>query len=814
MPVLIDNQQKSYPIDIDRLKQIGQFILNELSLSDAELSIVCVNDETIAGLNEQYRNKNGPTNVLSFSMQEGAYAHLRQNMLGDVVISVDTVLREAKASHISFEHRLYFLLIHGVLHLIGYDHETSDDDAQKMDQKTQSLFSKMIKNALIMPSDDIKHKMITLARQIQHHQYLYYIQATPEISDAEFDRLFDELVSLEKLYPEQTLPETPTSRVGSDLDNAFETVTHSQPILSLDKCYSIPELQSWAQKIVNKTDSPVTFILDEKLDGISIILTYREGILTQAATRGNGVTGNDITDNAKTITAIPLKLSSPVNLTVRGEVFIRKSVFKDIKRSEGIAYDSPRNLAAGAIRRKTSRETAKVPLNVFIYDIVDGKDLPSTNHYELRRYLLDLGFQLNPQTFYYEKADEQFCLGVTQAAEQRNSLDYEIDGLVVKVSEQPVRDSLGVTGRFPRWAMAYKFESPQAITHIKGIDIQIGRLGRITPVARLQQVRVGGAKITNATLHNQDYIDELGVSIGDTVRISRRGDVIPAVEEVLEKHSDNLPVWNMPSHCPFCNTPLMKDGGHHFCENQECPQRQKASLIHFAGKTGMDIENLGPKTIETLIAHQLIHRVEDIYNFDPEKLIGIEGFKEKKIAAIKRGIAESKNRPYETVLAALGIKNFGIGLIKLLVQSGIDSFDKLIDIAKNNNIDTLTEIKGVQKNIAGSIVQSFNNQDLLQTINTLKAVGIQTSAKKSAPSESADQTMKDQRWCITGQFDNFKPRSKAAEEIERRGGTIVGSVSKKTTHLLAGEKAGRKLKKAQALGVAVVLEDEFIHLLG
>jgi DNA ligase (NAD+) len=666
----------------------------------------------------------------------------------------------------------------------------------------------------MMQSDDIRKKMISLASQIQHHQYLYYIQAKPEISDAEFDQLFEELVNLEKLYPEQILPETPTSRVGSDLDNAFETVTHSQPVLSLDKCYSIPELQSWARKIVNKSDHPVTFILDEKLDGISIILSYTDGLLTQAATRGNGVTGNDITANAKTITAIPLKLSSPVNLTVRGEVFIRKSVFKDIERSEGTAYDSPRNLAAGAIRRKTSRETAKIPLNVFIYDIVDGTDLPSDNHYELRSYLHDLGFQLNPQTFYYEKADEQFCMCVSQAAEKRNTLDYEIDGLVIKVSEQSVRDVMGATGRFPRWAMAYKFESPQATTHIQGIDIQIGRLGRITPVARLHPVRVGGAKITNATLHNQDYIDELGVSIGDTVKISRRGDVIPAVEEVLTKHSDTLPVWKMPSHCPFCQTLLVKDGGHHFCENQACPQRQKASLIHFAGKTGMDIENLGPKTIEILIENQFIHRMEDIYTFDPDQLAGIEGFKAKKIAAIKRGIAESKNRPFETVLAALGIKNLGIGMIKLLVHSGIDSFDTLIDIAKNNRIDTLKAIKGVRENIAGSMIQSFNNQDLLQTIDRLKEVGLETASKKIAPTESISQSMKNQRWCITGQFDNFKPRSKAGEEIEKRGGIVVGSVSKKTTHLLAGEKSGSKLKKAQALGVAVVSEDEFLKKVG
>jgi len=813
MSVLIENQQNKTPVDVTRLKKVGQFVLDALSLSNSELSIVCVNDETIARLNKQYRNKTGPTNVLSFSMKEGDYSHLRQNMLGDVVLSVDTVMREAKEAQISFEHRLYFLLIHGVLHLIGYDHDNSETDAQKMDQKTRSLFSKIENSPLMMHSDTIEEKMIALATQIQHHQNLYYIQAKPEISDAAFDQLFDELLCLEQLFPELTLPETPTSRVGSDLDNAFETVTHISPILSLDKCYSISELQSWAQKIVNKADRPVSFILDEKLDGISIILTYKDGLLTQAATRGNGVTGNDITENAKTIASIPLKLASPENLTVRGEVFIRKSVFKDIERSEGTAYDSPRNLAAGAIRRKTSRETAKIPLDMFVYDIIDGTDLPSDNHYTLRNYLQNLGFQLNTNTFYYDKSDERFCSGVEQSAKQRNVLDYEIDGLVVKVCEQSVRDNLGFTGRFPRWAMAYKFESPQATTQIKGIDIQIGRLGRITPVARLHPVRVGGAKITNATLHNQDYIDELGVSIDDTVIISRRGDVIPAVESVLEKHGDDLPVWKMPSHCPFCNTLLIKDGGHHFCENAACPQRQKASLIHFAGKTGMDIENLGPKTVETLIDTKLIHRMEDIYTFDPEQLNGIEGFKEKKIAAIKRGIAESKKRPYETVLAALGIKNLGIGLIKLLVQSGIDSFDKLIDIAKNNRIDTLTEIKGVQKNIANSMIQSFQNSDLLQTIDRLKKVGLQTASEKNISEEHAHPSMKGQRWCITGQFDHFKPRSKAGEEIEKRGGTVVGSVSKKTTHLLCGAKAGSKLKKAQDLGISLVSEQDFLEMI-
>ena len=814
MRVLLDNQQDSQPLNLKRLERIGLFLLNELNLTDAELSIVFVSDGAIAELNATYRNKTGPTNVLSFSMQEGEYAHLRQNMLGDIILSVDTILREANEFNVSFEKRLIFLLIHGLLHLIGFDHETNDADAEKMEQQTQNLFLKVTQSPLLMPDEAAKQKMAELANQIKHHQHLYYQEAKPEISDNTFDNLFDQLLTLENHFPKLVLPDSPTHRVGSDLDNTFQTVTHSVPILSLDKCYTINEMQTWAKKMINKSHAPVTFMLDEKLDGISIVLTYKDGILVQAATRGDGLLGNDVTENAKTIPDIPLKLTFSVNITVRGEVFIRRSVFKAIERSEGISYDSPRNLAAGAIRRKTSRETAKIPLNIFVYDIVDGTNLSSDNHYHLRSFLETLGFPLNPQTYHFETPDSDFCEGIANAAAQRDSLDYEIDGLVVKVCEQTVRDQLGVTGRFPRWAMAFKFESPQATTIIEEIDIQIGRLGRITPVARLRPVRVGGAEITNATLHNQDYIDSLDVSIGDTVRISRRGDVIPAVEAVLEKNTSKNSRWQMPEQCTACHTPFVKDGGHHFCMNADCPERQKASLIHFASKTGMDIENLGPKTIERLIDKRLIDRMEDIYTFDTSQLKGIEGFKAKKIAAIKRGIEASKNKPYETVLAALGIKNLGIGLIKLLVESGIDSFDRLMEIAQIKDINTLVSIKGIQTNIASSLIESFQDPSLLQTIESLRQSGLQTKAVQKERTHHIDRSMINQQWCITGQFESFKPRSKAGEEIQKRGGTIVGSVSKKTTHLLAGDKAGNKLKKAQMLGVTVVDEKHFLEMIG
>jgi len=813
MPVLIDIQQENPVVDSEHLEIIANFLLKHLNYEDSELSIVCVSDPFISELNEQYRNKKGPTNVLSFSMQEGEFSHLRQNLLGDIIISVDTVLREAKEFNVTFEDRLIFLLIHGLLHLLGYDHETNEKDANLMDQKTQELFSLIKQSPLMMDKTTAQQRIIELSKHVQHHQHLYYIKSQPEISDEAFDRLFDELLTLEEYFPKLALPDSPTCRVGSDLDNTFKTVTHVQPMLSLDKSYTIEELQSWAEKIIHKMDQPVTFVLDEKIDGVSLILTYKEGFLIQAATRGNGILGNDVTENAKTIASIPIKLSDPVTLTVRGEVFIRRSVFKSIERAEGISYENPRNLAAGAMRRKTSKETAKIPLDIFIYDIVHGVDLPSDHHYKLRTFLQSLGFPLNQNTYYFEQPDTSFRSCIEKSINTRNIQDYDIDGLVLKVSEQKIRDILGTTGRFPRWAMAYKFESPQAETQIQGIDIQIGRLGRITPVARLKPVRVGGAEITNATLHNQDYIDELGIAVGDQVTISRRGDVIPAVEAVLEKNSHQNPVWQMPSQCPSCHSPLVREGGHHFCDNSQCPDRQKAALIHFAGKSGMDIENLGPKTIETLISLQLINKVEDIYTFNPESLEGVEGFKDKKIAAIKRGIDDSKKQPFEKVLSALGLKNLGIGLIKLLVKSGINSFDTLIDIAKNNDIDRLIAIKGIEKNIANGIINSFKDPIVLQTIETLISHGFQTESIQQNTDNSDIRSMSGQRWCITGQFEHFKPRSKAGEEIEKQGGEIVSSVSKKTTHLLAGEKAGSKLSKAQALGINIVSEKTFLTLL-
>ena len=814
MSILIDNQHKHSDFFNKGLKKIAEQVLKSLNHEDSELSIVFVSDHTISQLNEQYRNKKGPTNVLSFSMQEGEFSHLRQNLLGDVVISIDTVLREAEKFEVSFEDRLIFLLIHGILHLLGYDHETTDQDAIHMEQKTQELFRMIKQSPFMMAKDDAQKKMIELSKEIQRHQYLYYVASKPEISDISFDKLFDELLFLETCFPELTLPDSPTIRVGSDLDNEFKTVKHAQPMLSLDKSYTIEELLSWAKKITIKAEQSVTFVLDEKIDGVSIILTYEDGFLVQAATRGNGIEGNDVTENARTIASIPLKLTSPATLTVRGEIFIRRSVFNEIERTETTTYDSPRNLAAGAIRRKTSRETAKIPLDIFIYDIINGLNLPSDHHYELRTYLQSLGFQLNQRTYFFEQPDASFVQCIENAVQQRNQLDYEIDGLVIKVSEQTARDVLGTTGRFPRWAMAYKFESPQAVTIIQGIDIQVGRLGRITPVARLNPVRVGGAEITNATLHNQDYIDEIGIAIGDKVRISRRGDVIPAVEDVIEKNSDHHSVWQMPLNCPACKKELIRDGGHHFCENHLCPDRIKASLIHFAGKSGMDIENLGPKTIETLISLQLIQRIEDIYTFNPQALKGVEGFKDKKIAAIQKGIDDSKKRPFETVLAALGIKNLGAGLIKLLIKDGITSFNDLIDIAKNKNLDRLIEIKGIQTNIANGIIKSFQDPEILQTIDVLKSKGLECKAVQHFDSQTAMfPSMKGQRWCITGQFHNFKPRSKAGLEIEKRGGVIVSAVSKKTTHLLAGEKAGSKLTKAKSSGTKIVSEDEFLALL-
>ncbi len=663
-----------------------------------------------------------------------------------------------------------------------------------------------------MDSEQAKKQIQQLSREVLRHQRLYYVDAQPEISDAEFDGLFDQLIRLEKKFPDLALPESPTRKVGSDLDNTFPEIPHSVPMLSLDKAYTTEEAAAWAEKTEKNADRELSYTVEEKIDGISIALSYKNGIFDRALTRGNGIVGNDITANAATINALPLKLTEDIDITVRGEVFISKPSFERLNKSQELAYDNPRNLCAGILRRKNSRDVAAFPLDIFLYEGI-SEALQRLSHMEILSRLGSLGLKTNPATVLFHNIGSDFIEHIQQRITDREHLDYEIDGFVIKVNECDVRKQLGATEHHPRWAIALKFESPEAETVIEDITPQIGRAGRITPVARLQPVRLAGVTVSNATLHNQDYIDALEAGIGDRVAISRRGDVIPAVERVVEKSPKAAVAWRIPSQCPECSAELERIGAHHFCPNKRCPARIHASLNHFVGKTGMDIESLGPKMIEVLLEKNLVRTPDDLYCFDPSQLLGNEGFGEKRVELIRQGIEMSKSRPFEAVLTALGIKDIGRKMAKTLIAAGFDSMDKLLETADKKDIPALTAVESIAEKTAESIISGLNDPQLRRIIENLRLNGLHMKSEPAANDARSDTSMSGEIWCITGSFENFKPREKAAEEIEKRGGKVTSSVTSKTSHLLTGEKAGSKLRKAESLNVTIVNEEQFLERL-
>lgn len=677
---------------------------------------------------------------------------------------------------------------------------------------------------------DIKEKIEKLSEELLRHQHLYYVEAVPEISDLEYDRLFDELVELEKKHPEYASPNSPTKRVGSDLDNTFPEREHTIPVLSLDKEYTVEALQKWIAKTIKNSNQPLSFVVEEKIDGASIVLYYKTGKLDAAVTRGNGLVGNDVTENIRTMKEIPLITHETADFAVRGEIFINKSEFTQYNKTFENKYANPRNLAAGSLRNLKSSIVAKVPLKIFTYE---GYYTPSVSndHILILARLKQDGFKINKNLGYFsddaekcslvkEKLPEitvdgidQLADYVTRRVEERDKLDHEIDGLVIKVNEIDVRDTLGYTAHHPRWAVAFKFEAPTAQTRVKDIQVQVGRNGRITPVANLEPVKIAGSTVARATLHNQEYIEMLELGPGDFVGISKRGDIIPAVEEVLEKDPDNPTVFKFPRQCPFCESVLEKDGAHHFCKNRECPERVKRSIIHFAAKNQMDIDTLGWKTIVFLFDKGFVKDIPGLYTFNYDELLKEEGFKEKKVNNIKASIEESKKQPFRKVLTALGFDGLGTSAVSDLIKNGFNSIDKIIETASIGNVEDFSSIEGFAEITGNLIIKHFTDPKNLVLIEELKKVGL--NFEEDIPEEKGDVELPfdGQVWVITGSFENFQPRTKAAEEIEKRGGKVAGSVSSKTTHLLAGSAAGSKLQKARKLGVAVIEEPQFLEML-
>jgi len=680
-----------------------------------------------------------------------------------------------------------------------------------------------------MKSAEAAKRAAELTRLLREYQHAYHVLDRPLVSDREYDRLFDELARLEAEHPELARRDSPTQRIGSDLTQELPEVAHSLPVLSLDKAYSEAEVAAWVEKTLKSAGEPLAFVCEEKIDGSSIVLYYEKGELARAVTRGNGYVGNDVTANVRTIGSVPLRLSEDLSLAARGEIYLPRSRFAAVNAGMEEPYANPRNLAAGTLRRVKSREAAAVPLETFVYEGFFTP--PAATHREALERLAGLGFRLNPATGWFSDAGDLDAvrrahpswtvgrpsdIGAFLAAERerRPSLDHEIDGIVIKVDELAIRERLGATGHHPRWEIAFKFESPEGVTTVTAIEVQVGRTGRITPVARVEPVKISGATISNVTLHNQDYVDMLELAVGDRVAVSRRGDVIPAVERVLEKNEVGTATWRMPPACPSCGRPLQRQGAHHFCVNYECPDQVRGRLSFFVARGQMDIAGIGPETVEALVSRGLVRDVEDLYTFDPAALLEVPGFGEKKVEQIRQGIEASRKQPFRVVLPSLGIPDIGGKVAELLIDAGWGDIDRLLELADAKHPEPLLAIHGIGERTAELLLGELAAPRMRRRIERLSAAGLRFREAPRTPPSGLAQTFAGQSWCVTGSFERYQPRDRAMEEVEKRGGRVVSSVTSKTTHLLAGEGAGSKLAKARELGVTVVTETEFLRMLG
>lgn len=662
----------------------------------------------------------------------------------------------------------------------------------------------------------IKREVADLRKQIEQHNQLYHSQDAPEIPDADYDAL---LLRLEQLEQEHGLDTTdsPTQRVGGIPLNQFSQVTHEIAMLSLDKVFGEKDLESFDERIKKRVGSneDLNYSCEPKVDGVAVSLLYEDGLLTRAATRGDGVTGEDITHNVKTIQSIPLKLNK-INknsrLEVRGEIFLSKPGFESLNRrakKEGTkVFVNPRNTAAGAVRQLDSKATAKIPLQMFCYSIgiVEGVTMPS-NLSEIFNELATLGLPVNPDRQAKQGIDDclNYCL---ELLNKRDNLHYEIDGAVIKVDDLQTQQTLGQNAKSPRWAIAYKFPAEEKSTKVLDVEFQVGRTGTITPVARLDPVFVGGVTVSNTTLHNMDEIERLGLRIGDTVVVRRAGDVIPKIVKVLspEKNKKAINI-KLPKNCPACASPVEKDGEVLFrCSGGIiCPAQQKESIKHFASRTAMDIEGLGSKIVEQLVDAELINSVADIYQLTLEQLASLERMGEKSAQNLVDAINKSKSTSLPRFLFALGIREVGDATALALV-SHFGDIDPII-VATATELEKIDDIGPI---VAQHISAFFANKNNLALVRALRDAGIHWPIIEVS---SAAKPLDGQTFVLTGTL-NEMPRNEAKAKLVSLGAKVAGSVSKNTDCVVAGPGAGSKLAKAEELGIKTLDEREFLALLG
>ena len=664
-----------------------------------------------------------------------------------------------------------------------------------------------------------------LRAALKYHDWKYYVQAEPSISDIEYDKLFKALKDLEAKYPELVTPDSPTQRVAQVLTSDFQTVEHTVPMLSLSNSYNADDLFAFdesVKKLSNRSD--IQYAVEPKYDGASIALIYENDMLTRAATRGNGTEGEEITGNAKRIKNIPLQADFSKygisKIELRGEVVIELGVFdrmNEARETEGLkVFQNSRNTASGSLRMKDPEEVAKRNLEAFIYQIgyaadAQGNELLGDkllSHFENIDMLHALGFQTPQEEKTLVSSIEEVSEFVKEWEEKRDGYNYEIDGMVVKVNDLRLQNSLGFTAHHPRWAIAFKFKARQATTQLLNIEYQVGRTGAVTPVAKLDPVRLAGVTVSSVSLHNADFIHEKDIHLGDYVKVERAGDVIPYIASVDLTRRDKVEAVVFPTECPSCAAQLVRPEGEAVwrCENAECPAQAEERMIHFVSKGAMDIEGLGKDIVKRFMTEGIVSKIEDIYRLDYEAILSLEGWKDKSVENLRSGVEKSKSQPLWRLLVALGIRHVGSATAKML-EKQIQRIDDLVSW----NADSLAELEDVGPKVAESILSFFHNEENQALIKSLEELGVKVE-KTEEDSALKSNKLEGLTFLFTGSLSRFS-RDKAKELVEENGGKNISGVSAKLNYLVAGEKAGSKLTKAEKLGIPVISEDEFLGMI-
>ena len=650
----------------------------------------------------------------------------------------------------------------------------------------------------------VKNRIDELVELLNYHSRLYYVENRNEISDYDYDMLQNELKKLEAENPEYVRKDSPTQRVGGEAVSGFEKVNHRVQMGSIQDVFSFDEVRQFVNTVKQSVDNP-KFVVEPKIDGLSVSLEYHNGEFEIGSTRGDGFVGENVTANLKTVKAIPMSISEKLPLLeVRGEVYMPKNVFEDLveeqEKNAEQPFKNPRNAAAGSLRQKNPKITAKRKLDIFCFNIqqMEGKDL--TSHKQSLDYIKSLGFKTVPDYKLVSSTDE-IIQCIENIGENRFDLPFDIDGVVIKVDDFEQREILGYTAKTPKWSVAYKFPPEEKQSKLLDIELNVGRTGAITPVAVFEPILLAGTSVSRATLHNQDFIDEKNISIGDIITVRKAGDIIPEVVCVAEKIGTDT--FKIPDKCPVCGSDVVKSEEVAIrCPNVDCPAQIFRSIVHFASKGAMDIDGLGPAIVDTLLDKGLIKSVADLYELKVSDLVELEKFQEKSANNLVNAIEKSKSNSLDKLVFGLGIPNVGQASAKLLC----DKFGDLDNIM-NATVEQVSEIDGFGDIMAQSVVKAFSEAHMIKLVERLKSYGVNTSYEKV----QIDNRFEGKTFVLTGTLPTLK-RSEAKAIIEKYGGKASGSVSKKTDYVLAGEEAGSKLTKAEQLGIKIISEQEFLDM--